>query len=43
MVVHVEMTTRVQEIIYNNLIMQWEDWWQLWAIVLCASLNLLVS
>ena len=42
-VVHGKLSTRVQEIIHNNLIMQWEDWWKLWFIVLFASLNLLVS
>ena len=38
-----ELTTRVQEIIHNNLIMQQEDLWQLRSIVLRISLNLLAE
>ena len=34
MVVQGELTTREQEIIHNNLIMQRADQWQLWSIVL---------
>ena len=41
MMVQVELTTREQAIHQNNLIMQWEDKWQLRSIVLRNSLNLL--
>ena len=43
MLVQVELTTREQAIHQNNLIMQWEDKWQLQSIVLGDSLNLFVS
>ena len=43
MVVQGELTTRVQGIIHNNLIMQQDDQWQLRSIVLGDSLNLLVE
>ena len=43
MMVQDELTTRVLEIIHNNLIMQQEDQWQLRSIVLQGSLNLLVE
>ena len=43
MLVQVELTTREQVIHQNNLIMQWEDLWQLWSIVLRDSLNILVQ
>ena len=34
MLVQVELATREHAIHQNNLIMQWEDWWQLESIVL---------
>ena len=43
MTVQHELTNKVQEIIQNHLIMQWEDMWQLRSIVLGGSLNLLVE
>ena len=43
MLIQDELTTREQAIHQNTLIMQREDKWQLRAIVLSTSLNLLVS
>ena len=38
-----ELRSKSTGIIHNELIMQWEDYWQLQSIVLGCSLNLLVK